>query len=166
MLVAVAAQYIIFAVLATAALVWWTLRDRERVAMLVAVALATVIGGGLLLASALEWNDPRPFVVDATTPLFAHSPDNGFPSDHAIAASLVAGVVMGFRLRTGIGLLIAAMVMGAARVAAQVHHIPDIIAGVLIGLIAAAAGLLLAHAALGGWATWRLPGQRPNRHPA
>ena len=166
MLVAVAAQYILFAVLACAAVVWLTLRERERVAMLLAFVLAVVVGGGLLLASAVGWYDPRPFVVDGTIPLFPHAPDNGFPSDHTVAATLVAGVVMGFRLRIGIGLLFASILLGAARVAAQVHHVPDIVAGILIGLAAAAVGVILAHAAIGAWAGWRLPWHRANPQPA
>jgi len=165
MLITAVAQYTVFAVLACAAVVWLTLGERERVAMLVALVLAVVVGGGLLLASAVGWYDPRPFVVDGTIPLFPHAPDNGFPSDHTIAASLVAGVVMGFRLRTGLALLLASIVLGAARVAAQVHHVPDIAAGVLIGLAAAAVGVILAHAAVGGWAGWRLPWHRPDPRP-
>ena len=160
MLIAVVAQYFLFVVLACAAVVWLTLGQRERGAMLVALALAVVVGGGLLLASAVAWYDPRPFVVDGTIPLFPHSPDNGFPSDHTIAATLVAGVVMGFRLRTGLALLFASIMLGAARVAARVHHVPDIAAGVLIGLAAAAVGVTLAHAAIGSWAGWRLPWHR------
>ena len=166
MLIAATAQYTLFAVLACAALVWLTLGERERVAMLVALVFSVVVAAGLLLASAVEWYDPRPFVVDGTIPLFPHAPDNGFPSDHTIAATLVAGVVMGFRLRTGLALLFASIVLGAARVAARVHHVPDIAAGVLIGLAAATVGVFLAHAAFGTWADWRLPWQRANPRPA
>jgi undecaprenyl-diphosphatase len=165
MLIAEASQYTLFAVLACAAVVWLTLGQRERGAMLVALVLAVVVGGGLLLASAVAWYDPRPFVVDGTSPLFPHSPDNGFPSDHTVAATLVAGVVMGFRLRTGLALLLASILLGAARVAAQVHHVPDIVAGVLIGLTAAAVGVTLAHAAIGSWAGWRLPWHRADPRP-
>ena len=157
MLIAEASQYTLFAVLACAAVVWLTLGQRERGAMLVALVLAVVVGGGLLLASAVAWYDPRP--------LFPHSPDNGFPSDHTVAATLVAGVVMGFRLRTGLALLLASILLGAARVAAQVHHVPDIVAGVLIGLTAAAVGVTLAHAAIGSWAGWRLPWHRADPRP-
>jgi undecaprenyl-diphosphatase len=165
MLIAAAAQYTLFVVLACAVLVWWTLGERERVAMLVALVLAAVVGGGLLLASAVEWNDPRPFVVDGTIPLFPHAPDNGFPSDHTIAATLVAGVVMGFRLRIGLALMFGSILLGAARVAAQVHHVPDIVAGGLIGLAAAAVGVILAHAAVGSWAGWRPPWRRAKTQP-
>ena len=165
MLIAAVAQYTLFAVLACAAVVWLTLGQRERLAMLIAFALAVVVGAGLLLASAVGWYDPRPFVVDGTIPLFPHAPDNGFPSDHTVAATLVAGVVMGFRLRIGLGLLFVSIVLGAARVAARVHHVPDIAAGVLIGLAAAAVGVTLAHAAVGSWAGWRLPWHRADPRP-
>jgi undecaprenyl-diphosphatase len=160
MLIAVVAQYTLYAVLAAAAAVWWTLRPPERLVMVVALALAVVIAGGLLLAAALGWTDPRPFVVDGTIPLVPHAPDNGFPSDHTVASTLLAGIVMGFRLRVGLCLLLASVVLGAARVAAQVHHVPDIIAGVLIGLVGAVGGLLLAHVALANQADGRPRWQR------
>jgi hypothetical protein len=70
MLIAVVAQYILFVVLACAAVVWLALGQRQRLAMLIALALAVVVGAGLLLASAVAWYDPRPFVVEARSRCF------------------------------------------------------------------------------------------------
>ncbi len=166
MAVAGVAQFAMFVVVAAAAVVWWTLGASERVTMLIALALATVVAGGLLLASAMAWSDPRPFVVDGTAPMFPHADDNGFPSDHTIASTLVAGVVTAFRLRVGLILLVTSILLGVARVAARVHHVPDVIAGLIIGLAAAALGVALARVGVAGSRGWRRSWQRADRPAA
>src|SRR5450759_1812246 len=84
----------------------------------------------LIKVAAAIYTDPRPFVVDLSIkPLFAHPADNGFPSDHTALAATVALVVMMYRRWLGAGLLAAGIVLGAARVAAHVHHAPDIARG-------------------------------------
>lgn len=143
------AQYALFVVVAVAGIVCWRLDARERLTMVVAFILAAVIGAGLLFASAHAWSDPRPFVVDGVAPLIPHVSDNGFPSDHSLAAALVAGVVLAFRRRVGLVLLGVAFLVGAARVAAHLHHFPDVLGGLLIGLASAILGVVLARAAMG-----------------
>src|SRR5665811_1090201 len=72
--------------------------------------------------------DPRPFVVHPSIrPLFAHPRDNGFPSDHTALAATVALLVMMYRRWLGALLLAASIVVGAARMAAHVHHGQDIV---------------------------------------
>jgi undecaprenyl-diphosphatase len=106
------------------------------------------------LAAAIH-TDPRPFVADPTlTPFFAHPPDNGFPSDHTALAATVAFLVLMHRLRTGLVLLAASVIAGAARVAAHVHHVQDIAAGVLIAALAVAVAWAAWH-----WIRTRLPEQ-------
>ena len=83
-----------------------------------------------LAAAVAIYTDPRPFVVDPSVkPLFAHPADNGFPSDHTALAATVALVVMRYRWWLGAALMAAGIVLGAARVAAHVHHAPDIAVG-------------------------------------
>ena len=142
------ATYGLFVIVLIAAIAWLRSRRVDKVAMATTFVFAAVIGGGLLLASAMIWDDPRPFAVDGVAPLLPHAPDNGFPSDHTIAASLVAGVVLAFHRRVGILLLGVALCVGAARVATHVHHISDVVGGLLIGLAAAALGTVLARFAL------------------
>jgi undecaprenyl-diphosphatase len=66
-----------------------------------------------------------------------------FPSDHTALAATVALVVMMYRRWLGAALLAAGIVLGAARVAAHVHHAPDIAAGVLIALLAVGAASVI-----------------------
>jgi membrane-associated phospholipid phosphatase len=68
--------------------------------------------------------------------LFARPGDNGFPSDHTALGVTVALLVMIYRKWLGAVLLAAAIVVGAARMAAHVHHGQDIVAEVLIAVLA------------------------------
>jgi undecaprenyl-diphosphatase len=88
--------------------------------------------------------DPRPFTVTDVAPLIAHSNDNGFPSDHTLFAAMLAWVALAFSRKVGVPLLVVALLIGAARVAAGVHHWIDILGGFL----AAAIGVTLAYAAI------------------
>jgi membrane-associated phospholipid phosphatase len=75
-------------------------------------------------------------------PLFPHPADNGFPSDHTALASGVALLVTVHRRWIGLVLVLISLAIGAARVAAHVHHIEDVVAALVIGVLAALAGVL------------------------
>lgn len=74
-------------------------------------------------------------MVSDIPPLFPHSIDNGFPSEHVLLAIIVAGVVFAYNRKLGVILAILGLVVGSARVLANVHHPIDIIGGVTIALI-------------------------------
>ena len=103
------------------------------------LALRLIVGGALALAisviSSHLYYDPRPFVVDHVRPLFAHPADNGFPSDHALFTSLLGFTVLAYSKRAG-GLLLA-VAIGAARMAAHVHSLQDIVGSFVISALAA-----------------------------
>jgi undecaprenyl-diphosphatase len=158
-LIVVAAQYLLYALALVAALVWLTLDRAGKAAFAVqAVIGLALVGIGILVAAHLH-TDPRPFVHDPNSkPFFAHAPDNGFPSDHSAAAGLLAALV--FRWRKPAGVLVAAggAVVAWSRVAAHVHHLQDVVAGLLIGAAAGAlavwlVGLLAAAARRRGYRT-------------
>ena len=142
--VVLVAQYLLFGLVLVAGLVWLTLDRRGKVRMAVEGVLGlAVLGVGIWLAGSLHV-DPRPFVQDPSVhPLFAHPADNGFPSDHAAAGGLLTALV--FRYRRALGMLVGvgAVLVSVARVAAHVHHVQDVVAGLLIGLAAGGAGILL-----------------------
>ncbi len=83
--------------------------------------------------------DPRPFVEGGFAPLIPHTADNGFPSDHTLLTSAVAAVVTRFGRKTGAFLWVVAVLVGASRVAADIHHPVDIAGSIAISLLAAAA---------------------------
>ena len=81
--------------------------------------------------------DPRPLDVDPSIRAwFAHHDDNGFPSAHTALAATVAVLVITYRWGLGPVLLAASIMVGAARMVAHVHHGQDIIAGLLIAVLA------------------------------
>jgi undecaprenyl-diphosphatase len=143
-LVVAVAQYLLFGLALVAGLVWLTLDrgGKVRLALEGVLGLA-LLGLGIWLAGTLHV-DPRPFVQDPSThPLFAHPADNGFPSDHAAAAGLLTSLVFRYRRALGVLVGVGAVLVAAARVAAHVHHVQDVVAGLLLGLAAGGAAILL-----------------------
>ncbi|HEX8092407.1 phosphatase PAP2 family protein, partial [Jatrophihabitans sp.] len=147
------ANYLLIAMAAVALLTWMLREDRHSKTRSAAIALIGLVFAVLLLVTAAALHtDARPFVQDPSLhPLIRHSADNGFPSDHCVAAGLLASVVF-FRHRlTGVVLAAAAVVLAAARVAAHVHHLQDVLAGLTLGALAGwLATVLLAKAAVSG----------------
>lgn len=138
-LVAAVAQYLPLLIPVAAAVVWWLLPPPDKVALAVQAVLALGVAYALITLAGAVHEDPRPFVVDPTqVPLFAHAPDNGFPSDHTALGATVALLVLPYRRRLGALLLVASVVAGLARVAAHVHHLQDILAGLVIAVLAVA----------------------------
>ncbi|HEY5249279.1 MAG TPA: phosphatase PAP2 family protein, partial [Dermatophilaceae bacterium] len=152
-LIVAVAQYFLFLILAAAAVIWLFLPRPDKVGLAIQAVVSLAIAVVLVkLAGAVHF-DPRPFVVDPSIkPLFAHPADNGFPSDHTAVAATVALLVMTYRKGLGAVLLAASIIVGAARMAAQVHHGQDIVAGLLIAVFAVGIA-----AAMWRWVRPRLP---------
>ncbi len=68
--------------------------------------------------------------------MIAHVADNGFPSEHMLFASTIAMLMLYVNKRVGIFLWIIALCIGAARVAAGVHHTLDVAGAILIAVVA------------------------------
>ena len=136
-LVADAAQYLPFAIVLAAWASWLFLPRRDKVGLAAQAIVSLVIVIGLIHLTAAIHTDPRPFVVDPSVrPLFAHPADNGFPSDHTALVTTVALLVMSYRRLLGAMLLTASILVGAAQVVSHVHHVQDVVAGVLIAVLA------------------------------
>lgn len=131
------AQYLPFLVAVVAGIIWLFLPRRDKVGLAVQAIVALVIAVVLIQLAAGVHTDPRPFALNPSIrPLFAHPADNGFPSDHTTLAATVALLAMTYRKWLGAVLLAASVLVGVARVAAHVHHGQDIVAGVLIAVVA------------------------------
>jgi undecaprenyl-diphosphatase len=137
------AQAGLYAVAAIAVVVWLTVPRPEKVAMAVEMVVGLVAVAVLVRVAGAVHTDPRPFVQDPSLrPWFAHSADNGFPSDHTAVAAVTSFVVVRRRVVVGVGLLAITVLIAGARVLAHVHHVQDVVAGGVIGLVAAALGAL------------------------
>lgn len=121
------AKYFLYLSVIVTAWFWWRCARSTKIEL----AVRLIIGGllALLLATigAHLYYDPRPFVTEHVTPLFAHAPDNGFPSDHALFTSFLGFSVLMYSKKVGAVLLGIAVAVGAARVGAHVHSPVDIV---------------------------------------
>ena len=141
-LIVATAQYVPFLIPLVGVIVWLQRERRDKVALAIRGVVGLVVALVLVKVFGHLHTDPRPFVADPTVkPLFPHSPDNGFPSDHTSLAFTASLLVLAYRRRIGIGLLVVSLLVGLARVAAQVHHLQDIIGGIVIGVLAAMAAV-------------------------
>lgn len=131
-----AAQYLPFVLVALA--LWFILRlellKRKSALALIVLASAFAFVIDKILNQLIS--SPRPFVVEDIAPLFPHVADNGFPSEHALFAMVIAGIVFVYNQRLGIILGIFALVIGLARIIAYVHHPIDVLGGIVIALVA------------------------------
>jgi undecaprenyl-diphosphatase len=154
------AQYLLWIMVAVFAGVWLFGEHRSgRVRLTVAAVIGLVLSGIFLVLASHLHTDPRPFVGHPNVhPLFHHSADNGFPSDHSVAAGLIATLILARNRIVGAVLVVFAIAIAAARVYAEVHHVQDVVAGLLFGALAALIGLYLARP-IGD----RLPGRLSTR---
>jgi len=124
-------------------LAWLLVPRQEKVGLAVEAVVAVVVVAVLVKLTAALHTDPRPFVIDPhIRPLFPHPRDNGFPSDHTALASGVSLVVLAHRRWVGLVLLLVSVAIGVCRVAAHVHHTQDIVAGLVVGGLAALLAVL------------------------
>lgn len=91
----------------------------------------------LVLMAGVLWYNPRPFVVGNFVPLVSHAADNGFPSDHTILSAACAALLWPFSRRWSLVGWLIAILVGASRVAAGVHHSIDIVGSLMIAVVAA-----------------------------
>jgi undecaprenyl-diphosphatase len=146
-LIVLAAQALPFVPPVVAVAVWFTRPRRQRLPLAVRTVAAVGLTALLVLTAGFVHSDPRPFAVDPSHPaLFAHGPDNGFPSDHTAYAATAALLVMLVRRRLGLVMILVAAVGGGARVAANVHHVQDVLTSLVIaGISVALVAVALAH---------------------
>jgi undecaprenyl-diphosphatase len=130
------AKYLIWVIVAAAlGYVFFSTR-RMRLALSAALSLVLAYAAGWVAGHV--WYNPRPFAVDGTTPLIPHDANNGFPSDHMLLGAAVASIVFVYNRTLGVVLWVLALAVGAARVAAGIHHWVDIAGAIAISVIAVA----------------------------
>lgn len=142
-IVAVWGLYLLAAI---AAAVWLTLPVPGKLRLAAAAVVAAVLVAVSVKAAGMVWADPRPFMVNPSiNPTITHATDNGFVSDHATAAAMLAALIVPWRRWVGLAMLLGAVAIGWARVTDGVHHWPDVLGGLFIGLVCAAVGAVVAN---------------------
>jgi membrane-associated phospholipid phosphatase len=161
-LVSAVAQDGLYVVALLAVGLWLMAPRAEKVAFAVEMVVGLVAVSILVKVAGAVHTDPRPFVQDPSIhPWFSHVADNGFPSDHTAVGTLTSVVVLRHRRTAGLVMLAITVLVAAGRVAAHVHHVQDVVAGAVIGLVSAVAGVLCWWAVRDTSAVRRLAGRDP-----
>ncbi len=117
-----------FALVATA----WLHRGERG--LLLPFVLGAIAAGALDIVMGRLFFELRPFVVMHVTPLISHNPaDNSFPSDHAAATAYVAAFLCFVDRRWAVVAVLAALLVGVARVFVLVHWPHDVLVGWALG---------------------------------
>lgn len=126
------AEYLIVVAPIIALVYVWRLplQVKRRIIIFAAITLPLIYCVSLVARAA--YDNPRPFVVGNFEPLVAHTPDNGFPSDHTLLTAAIAAVIWFSSRRAGSILLLLAILVGISRVQAGVHHPIDVLASIVI----------------------------------
>ena len=114
------------------------LRSWRRAAVAAALSAGLALLVGKVISELVDRS--RPFVVDPSgVHLFSgHAADPGFPSDHATGAFAVAMAIYLRKRSWGVVALLAAALLSVGRVAIGVHFPSDVLAGAVVGCVAAA----------------------------
>jgi undecaprenyl-diphosphatase len=139
------AKYVIYGVFAALAVL--ALIELRRRNWLGVVAMAFSLGVAYLfgLLAARLHPEQRPFITHPSVHLLVpHPAGASFPSDHATAAFAIAFAVMVFiSVRWGLLFLVAALLIGFARVFDGLHYPGDIGGGALVAALGVLAAMLL-----------------------
>lgn len=144
------AKYLIFAIPLMVIWLWTRQPIKGRPQLVLAVVITAL--AALLLTKLTEglYSNPRPFVVEHSMPLVAHGNDNGFPSEHTVYAMSLTAVIFYYHRRLAASALVITLLVGIGRVAADVHHGIDIMAGLVVGAVAGSIGYWLAKRLMPG----------------
>lgn len=138
MLITFCAKYLIFIVALVAFVIWLSFARRQKTEVVIVGIITAIVAFILAKTGAALFSDPRPFVSDHVTPLFAYTADNGFPSDHTLLGMIITIAIMSVSRRWGVTLFILTIIVGASRVLAGVHHPVDIVGGIVFGALGGA----------------------------
>ncbi|MDB5164537.1 MAG: phosphatase family protein [Candidatus Saccharibacteria bacterium] len=131
-LIIFAAKYLIILPVLVVLYLALTLSKPKRLELLYLLVVGGLLSFLLAKIGSHIYSDPRPFLADHVKSLVSAAHDNGFPSDHTLLSAFLAYVVWAFWKKAGIALLVVALIVGTGRVAAGVHHAPDIAGGIFV----------------------------------
>ncbi|HEV7465500.1 MAG TPA: phosphatase PAP2 family protein [Candidatus Dormibacteraeota bacterium] len=129
-----AAEYLILGSLLVALVVWRRPEGLRAGLAAIGGALLGLAVGALIAA---VWNRPRPFVAGHYPPLLGHGADSSFPSDHLLMLGALAGAAWMAWRPAALMTAALALAVGVARVIAGIHYVGDVLAGFLVGALAA-----------------------------
>jgi undecaprenyl-diphosphatase len=131
---------LIYAVFLVAAVCAFLLYRRKRWRPMGYFAATLLVSFGLLQLAGHLYVDQRPFVTQHLHQLVQHASGTAFPSDHTTAAAAIAFGLLVFTpfRKTGLIMVLAACLIGFARIFVGIHWPIDIAGGLLTSLAGAA----------------------------
>lgn len=129
------AKYLIIVVGLFALGYWLTLPRKQKTEVLLMGIITGLVAFILAKVGSAMFIDPRPFVSDGVTPLFAYTADNGFPSDHTLLGMIITMALLSVSRKWAVNLFVLTVIIGASRVLAGVHHPIDIVGSILFGAL-------------------------------
>lgn len=143
MFIVFCAKYLIIVVGLFALSYWLTLPRKQKTEVLIMGAITGIVAFILAKIGSAMFVDPRPFVSDGVTPLFAYTADNGFPSDHTLVGMVITMALLSVSRKWAVNLFVLTIIIGASRVFAGVHHPIDIVGGILFGALGGVTAMYL-----------------------
>ncbi len=143
------AKYLVLFIFALTIYTWYKTKNRRQftAAVILAVIFALIL---TKLAGSLYYH-PRPFAVEHIKPLIDHAADNGFPSEHTVAAMTLTAIIYFYRKKFAAAALILTLGVAVGRILAHVHSVVDILGGLLIGALAGYLGYKFCVQAMKGY---------------
>jgi undecaprenyl-diphosphatase len=83
------------------------------------------------------WSRPRPYASHHISHPWSNTTDASFPSDHATVSFAIAFAILAFDTAAGVIFLVIAAIIAVGRLFIGAHYPSDVLAGLVIGLIAA-----------------------------
>ena len=143
MFIVFCAKYLITIVGLFALSYWLTLPRKQKTEVLIMGAITGIVAFILAKIGSAMFVDPRPFVSDGITPLFACTADNGFPSDHTLVGMIITMALLSVSRKWTVNLFVLTIIIGASRVFAGVHHPIDIVGSILFGALGGVTAMYL-----------------------
>ena len=144
-LIVFCAKYLLF-IMAIALAAYWLRSPRiNRLEFAAAAAAALALAYAFARLAGLFFSHEQPFAALGFEPLVPHEVDNSFPSDHAALAGALATIAGLYNRGLGMLLWVLAVAVASGRVLAGLHYPVDVIAGLGIGGLSAAAAYWCVH---------------------
>ena len=83
------------------------------------------------------WSRPRPYSSHLISHPWSNTTDASFPSDHTTVSFAIAFAILAFDSVAGVVFLLIAVIIAVGRLFIGAHYPSDVVAGLVIGLLAA-----------------------------
>ena len=119
-------------------LILWVIDGKIKKEQVLHALFAVAVAWGIAQVIKAVFPTLRPFELNGLTPLtLLPSSDGAFPSGHSAAAFALATTIWLHDKKMGWVFVIAALVVGVARVLGNVHYPIDILGGAVLGAVVA-----------------------------